>query len=152
MINKENDIRADTHMKWRDFGSESPSGLHCTNRYKSPDHPMGLIFESPVYRVHNDHKFGLGLGLLLPVQTAWTSLDRCNMQPNTWTHTNIHSYTDTPHTYTNSCIYQAYTLHICTRIQHTLMHTPNKCIHPHKHYICTNTHPITHALNHTHTW
>ena len=28
-------------MKWRNFGTESPSGLHCTNRYESPDYPIG---------------------------------------------------------------------------------------------------------------
>jgi len=28
-------------MKWRDFETKSPSGLHCTNQYESSDHPMG---------------------------------------------------------------------------------------------------------------
>jgi len=28
-------------MKWRGFGAESPSGLHCTNQYWSTDRPMG---------------------------------------------------------------------------------------------------------------
>ena len=27
-------------MKWRGFGTESPSGLHCMNWYWSTDHPM----------------------------------------------------------------------------------------------------------------
>ena len=27
-------------MKWRGFGTESPSGLHCTNRYWSSNRPM----------------------------------------------------------------------------------------------------------------
>jgi len=25
--------KTNTHMKWRGFGTESPSSLHCTNRY-----------------------------------------------------------------------------------------------------------------------
>ena len=39
-VNRKNETKANTHMKWRSFGSESPSGLHCTNRYWSTDHPM----------------------------------------------------------------------------------------------------------------
>ena len=37
---EENDIRTNTHMKCRDFETESSSGLHCTNWYWSADHPM----------------------------------------------------------------------------------------------------------------
>ena len=38
---EENDIRTNTHMKWCGFGTESPSGLHCTNWYGYLDHLMG---------------------------------------------------------------------------------------------------------------
>ena len=32
--------QTNTHMKWRDFRSESMSGLYCMNWYKSLNHPM----------------------------------------------------------------------------------------------------------------
>jgi len=33
MVNRENDKRTNTHMKWHGFGTESSSGLHRTNWY-----------------------------------------------------------------------------------------------------------------------
>jgi len=38
-VNKEMH-KNNTHMKWRGFGTESPSSFHCMNRYWSTDHPM----------------------------------------------------------------------------------------------------------------
>ena len=38
-VNKEK-TKVNTHMKRHRFETESLSGLYCTDRYESPDHPM----------------------------------------------------------------------------------------------------------------
>jgi len=58
--------------------------LHEPMRISESSH--GSAFESPVYRVHNEHKFRPGLGRLLPVWIART-------RPGTATETHIYSIT-----------------------------------------------------------
>jgi len=105
--------RANTHMKWRSFGSESPSGLYCTNQYISPNHPMGRSSnrrhksESPVT------EFG-----------SRSSLNHCNTQLNTKRKRNQHTH----------IIHTRVPIHRC----HTRIHTR---VHVHT-YIYTSMHTI----------
>jgi len=89
------------------------------------------VFELPVYRVHNGHKFESSV--TGPDLSKWVC-NRCNTHPNKWTHTNIHLYTYTPiHTIIHTIIH-IYTLYIHS-------HTPP----------CTHTHPrkYTHLNSNT---
>ena len=138
MINKETDTRADTHMKWRDFGSESPSGLYCMNRYKSPDHPMGSIFKSPVYYEHKSKSLVTEFG---SHEWVWIAVT-CNQ---TLTNILIHTYT---YTYTCSCIrprIHTYTVYTYIHSQHT--HHVYPCVHMQKN---SRTYPLLHTSMHPH--
>ena len=55
----------------------------------------GSVFESPVYRVHNEHESGSGPGLLKWSGSHQTNPKRCSMQP---THTYKHKYMLNTHT------------------------------------------------------
>jgi len=74
----------------------------------------GSVFESPAYRVHNEHESGPGPGLTKRVWTAAT----CNP-------TNEHT--------------QTYTVHIPTHARYTCIRTH---VHPHM-YIYTSIHIYT---------
>ena len=52
MVNKKIDKNIYSH-EMTDFGSESPSDLHCTNWYEISGLFHRSVFESPAYRVHN---------------------------------------------------------------------------------------------------
>jgi len=75
----ENNIRANTHKKWRDFGTESTSGLHCTN-----DTDLWII---PWVRFQIDSvSVPWRTGIRVSCYRVWiarTSLKRYNTQPNT---------------------------------------------------------------------
>jgi len=47
IVNKEKNTRTNTHMKWYGFGSESPSGLHCTNQCGPPNHFVSRSSNGP---------------------------------------------------------------------------------------------------------
>ena len=87
-----------------------------------------LVSELSLYRVHNEHEFRSGLGLLLPVRIARTSTQCCNMQP---THTMIYIHVRT-HTYTT--------------YMHVLMHTPKHTQYIYIHVY--NTLLCTHIIHH----
>jgi len=101
-----------TYIKLDGFKFESPSGLHYTNRSGSS---LESVFESPVYRIHNEHN----LNLLLP-NSYRTSESKIAITHN---HTQrgrelthpLHTYTCTPHVYTKRSYTHVY--------MHTLIHT-----------------------------
>jgi len=122
-VNKEI-TQGQTDMKWCGFGSESPSGLHCTKRYESPDHPVGSVFESPVYQVHNGHKSES------PV-TEFGSHERVRNAAT-------RNHTRTPTCYTYTPINR--NVHTYIHNTHAPTHKHNTNIIPHIIYIHTHTH------------
>jgi len=79
----------------------------------------GSVFESPLYRVHNEHESGLGPGLLQRSGSHRTNPKHCSTQP---THTYKHKYTINTHTCsrTHTCI-PTYTY--IYKYKLTIMHT-----------------------------
>ena len=78
--------KANTHMKWYYFWSESPSDFYYTNRYGSLNHPMGR----PSNHLWIGSTTGINPNLLL------SSSDRTNESetlPHTTTCTRKHKYT-----------------------------------------------------------
>ena len=97
-----------THIKWRDFISESPSGLHCRNQYGSLNHLIG--------RSSNRQCIGSSANtnpsLLQRVRISSNRSERCNTQSNPWTHMNIHrTHTHTHQQYINFILYHQIQFH-----------------------------------------
>ena len=128
-VNKE--IHKNTQMKWRGFGAESPSGLHCTNQYWSMDHLMD--------RSSNHHCIG-STTITIPDRVRVscngsgsyrTNPKRCGTWP---THTYKHKYTINTHTCTRT--------HTCTpTYTYIYKHT-----HTYIHTICIHTHTYIHII------
>jgi len=138
-------------MKCRDFWTESLSGLHCTNQYRSPDylvHRLQIASNSCPqrtqiriwYRVFlycvrisraSPHHYNTQLthregGELTPTHNILTHVIHACTQIHVQTLIYIHAYTLT-HTY------------IFTHFNNTYISTPNTQHHSHAH-IHTNTH------------
>jgi len=139
------------------FGAESPSGLHCTNRYESPDHPMGQSLNrqcigSTINTIPN---------LMLPssdlTKWVWNVITRQQTRREEGESTQTHiTLTDIPnthmphvHTYTGTPIY----IHIYEYTHtHTYIHAYiYTCLHLIYTYIHTSTHAHTLANTPTHT-
>ena len=114
-------------MKWRDFRSESSSGLHCTNKYGSLDHPMG--------RSSNRQCIGSTTSTIrissYRVRIARTSSkslkhETIHREKGKLTHT--HDICIYPHMYVtvHTCVHPHTSIHTCT---YTNLHTHN---HTHK--------------------
>ena len=124
-------------MKWRGFGSESPSGLHCTNRYWSTDHPMD----------QSSNRQCIGF-------ITSTNSDRIRVSPNgseTLWHATIHT-----RWYTNTYVHIHVHIYVYTNTHNTHMHVHGKThaytLTPtsHNKHKLTHTHNTTHTLTHTH--
>jgi len=122
-----------------------------------------LVFESPVYQVHNGHK---SEPLVNESGSHERDRNRYSTQPNTWTltNTNIQTYWCTSvHIYTTLYIYTLIHMYVHTYTS-IHIHTP---IYIHIHYIhihlnthsnhnahmqsTTHTHTCAHTNTHTHT-
>ena len=108
IVNKENDIRINTQMNWHSFEPESPSGLHCMNRYGSTNYPIS--------RSSNRQCIGstvnTNLNLLLPSSDCTNESGCRNWNAYSTNHILIHM-----HTYiTHSRIYTHTTYNIHTFI------------------------------------
>jgi len=144
-------------MKWHDFESESSSGLHCTNRYGSPNHPM--------VRSLNRQCIGFtantNSNLLLPSSDRTNEFiivvtrNQTHREGGELTHitrSHMYPYTHATRAYTHTCV-PTY-IHIC-KYTHTYtlyMHIPTHAYtstHKHTHDIHTYMH--THAQRKTNT-
>ena len=129
-------------MKWHGFESESSSGLHCTNRYGSPNRPV-CQFSNRQYigstTSTNPDRVRI---FCYRVRISRASPYRCNTQSYTHVDIQIHMYTymyTYTHKYINIIICTR--IHIHTRIQHTT-------ILSHVH-ICAHTHTCTEINTHS---
>ena len=132
-------------MKWRDFGSESPYGLHCMSWYE----PLNHLVSRFLNRLTIGSTVNTNLNLMLP------SLDRTSesiiivTRNHTQRGRRINTYITHSHMYTPTYIHiQVYT-YIHTIYIHMLIHT-------HKHINTNiktyNTHALIHAHLHPNTW
>jgi len=114
----------------RDSRSESPSRLHCMNWSGSPNRLVCRSSNCLAYRHSVNTNPDQIWVFCYRVWIAQADPNRCNMQPNTWTHkhtlvhTNIHTHWYTP-------------IHTYMHYKHTLVHI----------YIVTNAH--THTCIHS---
>ena len=148
-----NNIRIDTYMKWRNFGFESPSGLHCTNRYESPDHLMGRSTN----RQCIESIIGINANLLLrssdhmnefviAVTHNQTYMDTRTHNTHTYKHTllPVHTYTHYKYTIHTSAYKHTHT-YSCTRPITTHIYTYTLI---HNYYIYIPTHAYKHIPTH----
>ena len=112
----------------------------------------GSVFESPMYRVHNEHNSRSGLGLLQRSGSHRTNPKCCSTRP---THTNKYKYmlNTLPNTPTYTCTPTYIYIHTYIRV-YTLIYI-HACIHTHTYirlYTYIYTYPYNALYIHTHVY
>ena len=121
-----------THLKWRSFGSESPSGQHCTNWCRSLNRLVCRSSNRLMYR-----------------HSANTNPDRVCYW--VWSHERVRNAVTQSHPWSGRLRYKerATESHPPT-YTYTLAHTPTHACTPEHTHVHTN-HLYTHARAHTST-